>query len=73
MKPQWIIEYKKNLGVDIRGNDSTYKKPHPSHFNWAWSPPNCILPNFVKFNGEDKISTWEHVSPISSSIAGSYG
>ena len=48
---------KENLGVDIRGQYNVYQKPYPSHFEWAPSPANFRLSDFVKFNGEDSRST----------------
>jgi hypothetical protein len=53
---------KQNLGVDIRGDTTIYQKPYPSRFDWAPSPANFRLPDFVKFSGEDSMSTREHVS-----------
>jgi hypothetical protein len=57
-----IKKIKENLGVDIRGDTMVYQKPYPSHFDWAPSPANFHLPNFIKFSGEDNRSTREHVS-----------
>ena len=56
-----IRKIKENLGVDIRGDTSVYQKPYPSHFDWAPSPANFHLPDFIKFR-EDIRSTREHVS-----------
>jgi hypothetical protein len=57
-----IRKINENLGVDIRGDTTVYQKPYPSRFDWAPSPANFQLPDFIKFSGEDNRSTREHVS-----------
>jgi hypothetical protein len=57
-----IKKIKENLGVDIRGDTMVYQKPYPSHFDWAPSPANFRLSDFIRFSGEDSRSTREHVS-----------
>jgi hypothetical protein len=39
-----------------------YQKPYPLHFDLVMYPVGWCTSNFVKFNGEDYRTTWEHVS-----------
>jgi hypothetical protein len=39
-----------------------YRKPYPSSFNSFSYPIGWRCPEFVKFNGDDSKTTWEHVS-----------
>jgi hypothetical protein len=52
---------KENLGVDVRGKTRTYQKLYPIYFD-SVQYPGFRLPDFIKFNGEDKKSTFEHIS-----------
>ena len=47
---------KKKLGVDM-GNS---QKPY-SEFDLVSYPMGQCVPDFVKFNGDDNKTTWEHV------------
>ena len=53
---------KENLGVDVRGKIQSYQKPYPMSFDAVTYPTGFRLPEFVKFNGDDSKSTFEHVS-----------
>jgi hypothetical protein len=53
---------KENLGVDVRGKTHTYQKSYPIYFDLVQYPAGFRLPDFIKFNGEDKKSTFEHIS-----------
>jgi hypothetical protein len=39
-----------------------YQKPYPLHFDLVPYPVGWHTPDFVKFNGDDNRTTWEHVS-----------
>jgi hypothetical protein len=38
------------------------KKPYPTYFDSVQYPAGFRLPDFIKFNGEDNIRTFEHIS-----------
>ena len=48
-----LINHEASMARRIKEN----QKPYPSHFEWAPSPANFRLSDFVKFNGEDSRST----------------
>ena len=39
-----------------------YQKPYPPEFDFVSYPAGWHIPEFVKFNGKDSHTTWEHVS-----------
>ena len=39
-----------------------YQKPYPSSFDSVQYPAGFRLPHFIKFNGDDNKSTFEHIS-----------
>ena len=53
---------KESLGVDVKGKTLSYQKPYPMSFDTVTYPASFRLPEFVKFNGDDNKSTFEHVS-----------
>ena len=53
---------KESLGVDVKGKTLSYQKPYPMSFDAVTYPAGFRLPEFVKFNGDDSKSTFEHVS-----------
>ena len=53
---------KKNLGVDVRGKIQSYQKLYPMSFDTVTYPAGFMLPEFLKFNGDDSKSTFEHIS-----------
>ena len=44
------------------GGSRLYQKPYPPVFDFISYPAGWRVPEFVKFNGEDSRTTWEHVS-----------
>jgi len=52
---------KSKLGIDM-GGSRLYQKPYPPEFDFISYPVGWRIPEFVKFNGEDSRTTWEHVS-----------
>jgi len=50
------------LGVDVGNRDRVYQKPYPSYIDSVPYPTGWRVPDFIKFNGEDSKTTWEHVS-----------
>ena len=53
---------KENLAIDVRGKTQSYQKPYPIYFDMVTYPAGFRLPEFVKSNGEDNKSTFEHIS-----------
>ena len=53
---------KESLGVDVKSKTLSYQKPYPMSFDTVTYPAGFRLPEFVKFNGDDSKSTFEHVS-----------
>ena len=51
-----------NLGVDVRAKIQSYQKPYSISFDTVTYPAGFRLPEFVKSNGEDNKSNFEHVS-----------
>ena len=39
-----------------------YQKPYPPEFDFVSYPAGWRVPEFIKFNGDDTRTTWEHVS-----------
>ena len=52
---------KSKLGIDM-GGSRLYQKPYPPEFDFVSYPAGWRIPEFVKFNGDDSRTTWEHVS-----------
>ena len=52
---------KAKLGIDL-GSSRLYQKPYPLEFDFVSYPAGWCIPEFIKFNGDDSRSTWEHVS-----------
>ena len=52
---------KSKHGIDM-GGSRLYQKPYPPEFDFVSYPAGWRIPEFVKFNGEDSRTTWEHVS-----------
>ena len=51
-----------SLGIDVKGKTLSYQKPYPMSFDTVTYPASFRLLEFVKFNGDDNKSTFEHVS-----------
>ena len=52
---------KSKLGVDM-GGSRLYQKPYPPEFDFVSYPAGWRIPEFIKFNGDDSCTTWEHIS-----------
>ena len=52
---------KSKLGIDM-GGSRLYQKLYPPEFDFVSYPIAWRVPEFVKFNGDDSRTTWEHVS-----------
>ena len=52
---------KSKLGIDM-GGSRLYQKPYPLEFDFVSYPAGRCIPEFIKFNGDDPRTTWEHVS-----------
>jgi hypothetical protein len=46
----------------VKNKNISYRKPYPSSFDLIPYPIGWRCPEFVKFNGDDSKTTWEHVS-----------
>ena len=46
----------------LKAKTLSYQKPYPMSFDMFTYPAGFRLPEFVKFNGNDSKSTFEHVS-----------
>jgi hypothetical protein len=55
-------QMRETFGVELSNKSCVYQKSYPSHFDLVPYPMGWRTPDFVKFNGEDNRTTWEHVS-----------
>jgi hypothetical protein len=55
-------QMRETFGVELSNKSCVYQKSYPSHFDLVPYPMGWHTPDFVKFNGEDNRTTWEHVS-----------
>ena len=53
--------FKEKLGF-VAGRSRLYCRPYVDAFDLIPYPTGWHLPDFVKFSGDDKRSTWEHIS-----------
>jgi hypothetical protein len=53
---------RETFGVELSSKSRIYQKSYPMHFDLVPYPVGWHTPNFVKFNGEDNMTIWEHVS-----------
>ena len=53
---------KESLGVEVKGKTLSYQKSYPISFDTVTYPAGFRLSEFVKFNGDDSKSTFEHVN-----------
>ena len=44
------------------GGSRLYQKPYPPEFDFVSYPAGWRVPEFVKFNGDDSRTIWEHVN-----------
>jgi hypothetical protein len=50
------------FGIELSNMSCIYQKLYPSHLDLVPYPMGWCTPDFVTFNGEDNMTTWEHVS-----------
>jgi hypothetical protein len=55
-------QMRETFGVELSNKSRVYQKPYPLHFDLVPYPVGWHTPDFVKFNGKDNRTTWEHVS-----------
>jgi hypothetical protein len=55
-------QMKDDYGIEVKNKNLSYRKPYPSSFDSVSYPIGWRCPEFVKFNGDDSKTTWEHVS-----------
>jgi hypothetical protein len=55
-------QMKDDYGIEVKNKNLSYRKPYPSSFDSVPYPIGWRCPEFVKFNGDDSKTTWEHVS-----------
>jgi hypothetical protein len=55
-------QMRETFRVELCNKSHVYKKLYPSYFDSVPYPAGWCTPDFVKFNGEDNRTTWEHVS-----------
>jgi hypothetical protein len=55
-------QMRETFRVELSNKSRVYQKPYPSYFDSVPYPASWHTPDFVKFNGEDNRTTWEHIS-----------
>jgi hypothetical protein len=55
-------QMKDDYGIEVKNKNRSYRKSYPSSFDSVSYPIGWRCPEFVKFNGDDSKTTWEHVS-----------
>jgi hypothetical protein len=55
-------QMKDDYGIKVKNKNLSYRKPYPSSFDSVPYPIGWRCPEFVKFNGDDSKTMWEHVS-----------
>jgi hypothetical protein len=61
MKEDLANMFKTKLGLDM-GRSHLYQKPYSDDFDFVSYPVGWRVPDFIKFSGDDKRTTWEHIS-----------
>jgi hypothetical protein len=51
----------REFGFTPKGHVESYQKPYPECFDIVPYPQGFRVPNFVKFTGDDSITTYEHI------------
>jgi hypothetical protein len=54
-------QMKDDYGIEVKNKNISYQEPYPSSFDSVPYPIGWCCPEFVKFNGDDSKTTWEHV------------
>jgi hypothetical protein len=55
-------QMKDDYGIEVKNKNLSYRKPYSSNFGSVTYPIGWHCPEFVKFNGDDSKTTWDHVS-----------
>jgi len=61
MKEDLASMFKSKLGLDV-GRSQLYRRLYANAFDLVPYPTGWRVPDFIKFNGDDSRSTWEHTS-----------
>jgi hypothetical protein len=51
-----------NFGIEPKPTHILYWKPYLDYFDMVPYPQGFRVPDFIKFNGVDSKTTWEHIS-----------
>jgi hypothetical protein len=62
VKEDFKKQMRENFGIELSNKSRVHQKSYPLHFDLVPYPVGWCTPNFVKFNGEDNRTTWEHDS-----------
>jgi hypothetical protein len=60
-KEQVASMVKNKFDIDM-DNSRLYQRPYKAEFDLMSYPPGWLIPDFIKFSGEDNRTTWEHIS-----------
>jgi hypothetical protein len=55
-------QMKYDYGIEVKNKNLSYRKPYPSSVDSVPYPIGWRCPEFVKFNGDDSKTMWEHFS-----------
>jgi hypothetical protein len=55
-------QMKDDYGIEVKNKNLSYQKLYPSSFDSIPYPIGWRCSEFVKFNGDDSKTMWEHVS-----------
>jgi hypothetical protein len=55
-------QMKDDYGIEVKNKNLPYRKLYPSSFDLVPYPIGWRCLEFVKFNGDDRETTWQHVS-----------
>ena len=61
MREDLASMFKSKLGLDV-GRSQLYRRLYANAFDLVPYPTGWRVPDFIKFNGDDSRSTWEHTS-----------
>ena len=62
MREEVNKQFRETIGIDLQSRAKIYQKPYPAYFDSVGYPTGWRLPEFMKFNGDDNRTTWEHIS-----------
>jgi hypothetical protein len=63
-------QMKNDYGIQVKNKNLSYRKLYPYNLDSDPYPIGWRCPEFVKFNGDDSKTTWEHVSQYLSQLGG---